>query len=537
MRGVAYTVFQGSDPEPMGVEILGVLHHALGPRQDMILARLTGPKPEYTGVVAGMSGSPVYINGRLVGALAFRIGQFSKEPIAGITPIEWMLEVRDHDEAAAALPSSAPSGDLRPIETPLVFQGFSPQALELWRQHAPGGFEAVAGLGGQASSPSKAPAAPPRPGDAVSALLVEGDLEIAATCTATYVDGGKLLACGHPLMQAGPVSLPMTRAEVVATLPSPLNAFKIVNTGAVIGAWTEDRQTAIGGILGAQARMIPVLIHLSDARGGAGVDVHLRILDQPGLTPSALLVSLFQSLQQSNSSGGEESFRLRADLQVQGSEPVHIEDLLAPRDPGGNAGIDAALEVAGRFSRLYSDPTRRQPISGVEVWAQRIEGRELSEIERVSADRTELHAGEPVELSVTLRPIGAPPELVKLRCVVPASVPAGELRLLVSDGSTLDRLATAGGRGAQPAELAGTVGQLNALHPGNRVYATLLDPAVEVAAEGHLLPELPSSVANAYEAQRGPQGVLVNGESVRELASEAVSTAVSGQQVVTLRIE
>ena len=245
-HGVAYTVFAGTVPEPMGVEILGVLRNALGPGEDMILARLTGAKAEYTGVVAGMSGSPVYIDGRLAGALAFRIGQFSKEPIAGITPIERMLEVRDlaptlakpeqaQPYSAQAQPDSvqpltSPAQPLiasatgkiplaeqpmRPIDTPLVFSGFSAAALELWRSQAPvAGLEPVAGLGGGASFAGEASLGiasdtpsftrilqpePLEPGSAVSALLVEGDLEIAATCTVTYVDARHLLACGHPI--------------------------------------------------------------------------------------------------------------------------------------------------------------------------------------------------------------------------------------------------------------------------------------------------------------------------------------------------
>jgi len=172
LRGVAYTVFEGTQPEPMDVEILGVLHDAIGPKQDMILARLHGTKPEYTGVVAGMSGSPVYIDGKLVGALAYRIGQFSKEPIAGITPIEEMLEVRDQGlrnreqeiagirgqgsgrraqgaESSSLIAASGPSKSalddkisgselIQPMDTPLVFTGFSPEALTFWKEHASG---------------------------------------------------------------------------------------------------------------------------------------------------------------------------------------------------------------------------------------------------------------------------------------------------------------------------------------------------------------------------------------------------------------
>src|ERR1700722_12174204 len=254
MRGVAYTVFQGVKPESMDVEVLGVLHNANGPKGDIILVRLHGTKVEYTGVVAGMSGSPVYLDGKLAGALAFRIGEFSKEPIAGVTPIADMLEINELDkspaeEAAAIKPtvtsvagktgapgdgSSLPASPqdfanyLKPIDTPLVFNGFSEDTVRRFAgQFASAGV--VPAMGAGSASNDKQPE-PLEAGSAVSAILVRGDMNIAATCTVTYIDPQRLLACGHPLLQFGSVDLPMDKAEVLATLPSPLNAFKIVNT-------------------------------------------------------------------------------------------------------------------------------------------------------------------------------------------------------------------------------------------------------------------------------------------------------------------
>src|ERR1700678_1669565 len=285
LRGVAYTVFEGVNPEPMEVEILGTLKDALGPGQDMILAQLHGVKPEYTGVVAGMSGSPVYIDGRLVGALSYRIGQFSKEPIAGITPIEYMLQVRDGDGSAAAigangrgakqdagiLLSASDDGsfsgrggkqpEMRAMETPLMFGGFSQETVERFGDRFRAiGLTPVVGLGG-ADSAAVQPE-PLVPGSAVSAVLVRGDLSMAGTCTVTYVDPKRLLACGHPITQYGPVDMPMTKATVLASLASPLNAFKIINTTETVGAFTEDRASAIMGRFGVQARMIPVVVEV-----------------------------------------------------------------------------------------------------------------------------------------------------------------------------------------------------------------------------------------------------------------------------------
>src|SRR6266480_7638338 len=290
MHGVAYTVFEGTKPEAMQVEVLGVLKNANGPKGDVILVRLGGKKAEYTGVVAGMSGSPVYFDGKLAGALAFRIGEFSKEPIAGVTPIDEMLEINALDRrpetapasatgavnaasktsgpGLASFPAEAPqayTNYLKPIETPLVFSGFSQDAIQRFApQFAAAGIVPVAGAG--SVSDIKQPE-PLEPGSAVSAILVRGDMDIAATCTVTYMDAQHLLACGHPLMQFGTVDLPMTKAEVLATLPSPLNAFKIVNTTEEAGVFVQDRHTGIMGVFNKQPDMIPVTLTI---HGGSG---------------------------------------------------------------------------------------------------------------------------------------------------------------------------------------------------------------------------------------------------------------------------
>ena len=338
MTATAWTVFTGTKPEAMQVEILGVLKGARGPGRDMILAQLHGAKPEYTGVVAGMSGSPVYIGDKLLGSLSYRIGQFSKDPIAGITPIAQMLEVRDipvgDQPLLAELPHKKDTGPMGeepaflPMETPLVMSGFHPEAVKLWQQKMEGtGLETVAAGGGGSSKtgkPSAAAAASIVPGSAVSALLVGGDLEIAATCTVTYIDPKQLLACGHPLLQAGPVSLPMTSTEVVATLASPLNAFKIVNTGEPIGAFTEDRDAAIRGVLGATAHTIPV--HIAVHSGQKMRNLNIQVLDLPALTSQAMLVSLYETLLETNESAADTSYHVTGSIDLEGyaAAPVDV---------------------------------------------------------------------------------------------------------------------------------------------------------------------------------------------------------------------
>ncbi len=560
-RGVAYTVFEGVTPEPMEVEILGVLKDSLGPGQDMILARLHGTKPEYTGVVAGMSGSPVYIDGRLVGALSYRIGQFSKEPIAGITPIELMLAVRDGDgvgravgvkTAAAAVGTADPSASLRddkrkwddkpgsiemrPIATPLVFGGgFGRETVERFGDRFRAmGMEPVAGLGGADPKPQPEPLVP---GSAVSAVLVQGDLAMSGTCTVTYVDPKRLLACGHPITQYGPVAMPMTKAEVVATLASPLNAFKIINTTETVGSFTEDRATAIMGRFDVKARMIPVAIEVVPPDGGPAKAYHFEVVDNRELTPNAMLVSVYQSLQGTNVSASEMSYRVKGELSVAGQAPVQIAGLMAQNEFNPGA-VNTALLVGDRFNRVYENALDQPMVTGLKLKMEAVPERRTAIIETARLSKTEAQAGETIEVEATIRPYQAEARMVKVRFAIPASAQQGPMRVVVSDGATVDRMMSAPATPLQQRSvgLADTVAQLNRIHANDEVYVTLLDKEAQAVLDSGALAEVPLSMANVLGPLKDTQRMQLTGESVVEVGSTAAQYAVSGSQVLNLLI-
>ena len=557
MQGVVYTVFEGTKPEPMGVEILGVLHNALGPRQDMILARLEGAKPEYTGVVAGMSGSPVYIDGRLVGALAYRIGQFSKEPICGITPIGSMMGVEEQhrtpatefagsgdtapsEPGAGAISSGDASGPLiQPIDTPLVFSGFGPDALRLWKEHAPLGLVPVEGVGGSESS-EKQPD-PMVPGSAVSAVLVRGDLDIAATCTVTYIDPKKMLACGHPITQFGPVSMPMTKADVVATLPSPLEAFKIINTTETVGSITEDRESAIMGEFGKPAHMIPVTLRVT--REGVGGEpgkeleaLHFEVIDQPQITPMAVMVAVYQGLMQENTYSAQTTYHVQGSVKLSGYPSVKLNSLVAPTD-ALPANLQTALALGERFTRLYDNAARRTPIESVDLEVAAIPRRLTAEIESAHTSRVEVHAGDTITVEATILPWHGERRNVRVPVKLPSNLPEGPVRLLISDSGTLDRLLQPPQFNAQQLDVAATIAQLNSVHTSDQLYVTLLAPVAQAAVDGRTLTAIPLSMANAMEPQRENKGMALNGESAVPMASLPMDAVITGQQVVTLQVE
>ena len=607
MTGTAWTVFEGSTPEPMQVEILGVLRGARGPGQDLILARLRGDKPEYTGVVEGMSGSPVYIDGKLAGSLSYRIGQFTKEPIAGITPIEQMLEVRNIAVRDLTIPNPQPSaqteaqpdaqsdtqpappapnssldagmtaanqnplaaGDMnfqsattfQPLDTPLVMSGFLPEAIRFWQQQtagtslspiAAGGSlsgsstsglssgSALSGLASSSQSPSspipESPAPPAFvPGSAVSMQLIRGDLEVSATCTVTWVDPKQLLACGHPVLGAGPVSLPMTTADVVITLASPLNSFKIVNTGVTVGAFTQDRESAIRGVLGAQAHMIPVHIALDSPDGPRKVNVD--VLDLPSLTPLAVQVVVYQSLLESNQNTETLSYHVTGAIDVAGFPPVPL-DLWAPSGQQAPPSMMAALLAGSQFTRLYSNGARQGVIRSIDLHIQAIPRQVTVNLDQARIASTDLaHAGDTVEVEATLRPWHQPTRNVRITFRLPARLASGNLRLLVSDAATLDRTLLQPHQSQSPDDLAAVLAEAQDQHAADRIYVSLLAPETQGEIHGQTLTSLPLSVANALEPLRNAQDAGLNGESA-ELVGEAPAGGVlSGFWILNLHIE
>lgn len=558
MKGTALTVFQGVKPEAMDVEVLGVMHNVNGPKGDIILVRLHGTKPEYTGVVAGMSGSPVYFDGKLAGALAFRIGEFSKEPIAGVTPIEEMLEINalDHRPTpepmranvpnqkgttqtaspgeSPALPAQNYSNYLKPIETPLVFTGFSADTLQRYSsQFAAAGIVPVMGIG---SASNRKQPEPIEPGSAVSAVLVRGDMDIAATCTVTYVDPQHLLACGHPLLQFGEVDLPMTKATVLATLPSPMNAFKIVNTTETIGAFVQDRQNGIMGVPGRESKMIPVTVALHS--GAATKEFHYEILNNARLSPLAMMATVFNALHGTNEYGEDITYRMNGMLSVKGYPGVTLRNMFAPLDNGQPAAALAAATIGERFGRIYTNPFDAPDIQGVKLDFDLVRERRSARLEASRTDVTEARPGEQIMVETVIRPYRGERLVRQIPIRIPTSTSKGTLRILVSDGDTLDRMHRGTPMMNRGLGLAPTIALLNKEHGNDRLYVSLLGSDPEAMVADKVMPTLPLSIMNVMDNMRGTQDMIVLGESsVSEAHTDPLDYVVSGAQMLTINVK
>jgi hypothetical protein len=556
MHGVAYTVFQGTKPEAMTVEVLGVLRNVNGPKGDVILVRLGGAKVEYTGVVAGMSGSPVYFDGKLAGAVAFRIGEFSKEPIAGVTPVAEMLEISAMDRSPSQVPvaaqpavispgkTSSPGLDgapaqnfanyLKPIETPLVFSGFSEDTVQLFAsKFAAAGVVPVMGVG--SVSDAKQPE-PMEPGSAVSAVLVRGDMDIAATCSVTYMDADRLLACGHPLMQFGMIDLPMTKAQVVATLPSPLNAFKIVNATEPIGAFVQDRHTGIMGEFGKKPDMIPVTLTIHTE--SSDKQFHYEVLNNAHLSPVAMMATVFNALHGVNEYGEETTYHMNGSISVDGYPDVSMHDLFTSIDGGQPSAMLAATSLGERFGRIYDNPYTVPAIGGVHLDFDIIHDRRWARLESARTDITEARPGDEITVEALLRPYRGEGVVQHVPIRIPTSAPKGPLRVLVSDGETLDHLSHGSMALVRKLDLASTIAYLNKEHVNNRVYVSLLEADPEAMIADKVMPSLPLSVMNVMEGMRGTQDMVISNESsVNEAATAPLDYVVAGAQVLTINIK
>ena len=435
LKGVAYTIFTGDEVEKVDLVVLGVLHNAMGPKQDVILVQLLGEKAEHSGVVAGMSGSPVYFDGKLAGALSLKLGIFTKEAIGGVTPIQNMLDVERNAATpkradAGASPSAVNTGSfpaasrvplpqefssrtgagvgqfLVPIETPLISAGLYPETIAQFSKELSGwGMSMVAG-GNADPKPGRSQL---KPGDMVGVELIRGDLSIAPGCTVTAVESdGTVLACGHPIFSFGSVSMPMTRGHVVTTLASSMASTKIMTSGATIGTLTQDRTTAIMGKLGAGPPMIPVDVELSTP--SAEKNFHFEVIESPQLTPVLVALATYNGIVGSPAYGEGSTLQLNGDIELKGHTPVHLENLFAPNDMPIPAGFYVASEVQGIFGRIYSNPYERAHVERVRIKVTALAERRWSMIDNAWTEKSEVapgrnHGGESLIAAIPRRAV------------------------------------------------------------------------------------------------------------------------------------
>ena len=543
MVGIGHTVFDGTHVEEFKANILGVLENVIGPRRNLILAKLEGGPLANTGVIAGMSGSPVYVDGKLIGAVSYALGSFSKEPIAGITPIAEMTDStaqgnvrppgarvkvefpltreglaaafrkalawnrpfaeRPNDTELSGIGSvagmSAPQLGtlLRPIATPLVMSGFEPDLGEMFGSaFRDQGFIPTGGSVAGVHLGEKPYEGPLKPGDAVGVMLVGGDLMLGGTGTVTHIDGDRVYAFGHPMYNLGPIGFPMTRAYVYTVLPSLFSSMKLSTTGEIIGTVLQDRAAAIAGRLGNGPRMIPISVSLESTRA-AKQTFHFTVVNDPLFGPLMTYASILNTLGSYERQFGAASFSVKGSVKVQKHDAIAFDNLFA----GDQSSMGAAAYIVGPLSALMSNDYEKVDIDGLDVTFGTTEEPKTATLERVWLDDPRPRAGRTVPLKVMFRTYRGEDVVRTLPIEIPHNA-SGSLSLLVSDGSRLGMNEQREARSPQPRSVDQIIKTLNKGRRNNSLYVKLLGSDAGAVVNGELLSALPPSVLGVLEGDR-----------------------------------
>jgi len=565
MQATVRTVFEAGRVEEFGAEIVAVMDSYLGPHQDLILARLHGERVAFTGVAAGMSGSPVYIDGKLVGALSYRMGQFLKEPIAGITPIEYMLGVaQDHPDdqslsgaagaGSAAAFSAVPAPDgLQPIETSLMLAGAPPQAIALFSGElarlgltgiVPGGAAVASPSSNAAATPSTgtpgSSAAPrPRAGDPIAAQLITGDISFAATGTITHVDGDHVYAFGHPAFFNGAADVPMARAEIYLTLASLQASNKMSRVLDTIGTFHQSRLPAMTGLLGPGPRMVPVTVRVATAAGSRSKSYSYQVVDHTVFTPPLVGLLAAASLVNTPSYSDVMTLSLSGRIAMKGHPDVVLKDLYSDV-PGGQSPVAVlSQDVQGIFAAVFQNRWEHPTVTSVDLDISAVEKNELSVVEAVYPTRTEVNAGEPVEIRVLIRPYRGTAFTRKLSYQVPEGTPPGMLAVYVGGANllgTVERNVLAR-QLSQADQLDQIVRLVNRLRTSDRLYMKVARRQSGAIVLDEIMPALPPSVQSTLNGNRGTGEVTPLAETTIHEESIPLDQMVVGGSVVMITVK
>jgi hypothetical protein len=576
MTGVGRTVFDGTRVEEFRAHVLGVIENVMGPQRNLILARLEGGPLAETGVIAGMSGSPVYVDGRLIGAVSYSLGSFSKEPIAGITPIDEMTDAtainaprpaaarvhleypltRERLVAAfrTALNWNRPFADrpgdarllgdvgiggfdgtavgtmLRPIATPLVMSGFTGDVADTLG----------AAFRDQGFIPTAATAAPNaglmpfdgplKPGDAIGVNFVTGDLLLGGTGTVTHIDGEKVYAFGHPMYNLGPTEFPMTRAYVYTILPSLFSSTKLSTTGETIGTLLQDRATAIAGRLGPPPRMIPVTLQLSSERSGSHTFKFEVVRDQL-FTPLMTYTAMLQTLASYERQFGASTYAVQGQAVLKGHGTLSFQNLFS----GDNVATPASAYVVAPLTALIANDDEPVEVERLDLAIRSAEEPKTATLERVWLDDPRPRAGRTVPLKVLMRTFRGEDLLRTVPITIPANA-VGSLSVVVSDGQRLQQAEQRELRLPQPRSVDQIIRAFNRARRNNTLYVKLMSGDAGAVVNGEPLSSLPPSVLAVLEGDRtGGTFNTLNSATLGEWELPTDAT-VSGVRTLTIAV-
>ena len=571
MKGTARTVFSGSETEDFNVEILGVLPGFPGPRQSAIIAKLSGANVEKTGVFAGMSGSPVYIDGKIVGAIAFSF-PFSKEPIAGITPIKQMIDLFNKGSENAQpkeprvvsfsqlagtdwkpnLPKPAVSPvsllapvsagspllpllgqQMTPIATPLVFSGISQESLAAFApQLVASGLLPVSGAGGSAPITPLAEVNGNTfpPGSSISVQLVRGDYSLAAAGTVTLRDGDRIYAFGHPFLSLGASDMPMAESSVVTVISNMNNSFKLAVPGRMVGAISQDRASGIFGLLRQAPKMIPVKVNLHTSRDRIETYSY-EIANDSFLTPLLLNITLFNTITSSERVLGDSTISVKGEIKVKGQQSIQIDR----RFSANNSAIMAAGSIAAPVGSLLTSGFDDVQLDGITLDIASTETKYAGTLERITLDRTEVRRGEKIEVQAYVRTESGKQFVQRIPIQIPEDAALGQLLVFVGDGGALQEGSPA--KSFVPQDLSQLVKAINTVKKSDRLYVKLFRITPGAVIGTSELPSLPPSMVATLNSDRTSGGYTPTVLSpVWETELPPAEFVISGQQLIPVDV-
>jgi len=537
-RGVVWTVFRGTRPEPFTVEVAGVVRNALGPGKSMILCQLTDPRVQKMGAVAGMSGSPLYIDGRLAGALSYQVQSFETVPYAGFTPAADLGEVESRVPAEPAESDSGPAGlaavrpegisGFSPLRPVFMLSGLSPRVADMMKPLLSGLGLATASLGG--SSLDSAAAPPARvslePGDAVSVALATGDITLAGTGTVSRVDGDRVVAFGHAMMGLGAIELPLCSAEIVTIVPSALESIKVANTGAVIGTITQDRLSAVSGWIGRRPDMIEVEVAV-DSRRTPERRLRFQVARQEQLSPVLIAAGLTQAIVGSNDAGLSNGFRLASDVTFSATQNLASRGLYA----GPQAFAMGLGDFVKRLAQDLQNPYEKAFPRRVAFTVESLDRNPAVTIDQFRLSRTFVRPGETVEATLAWRDYQGEAHTETIAIPVDPHWAGKNLEVILAPGSALDEL-TGRPRLIAAAQLRSFDAYLAAMRdnrPSDGICLAVSESSSLFTDQGAPIPELPGSFARtaaAADDSRFQQRVALWPLWERHLLAGKLATAV-----------
>jgi len=557
MRGTGRTVFKGNLIEEFQVEVLGVLEN-FGPKESLILARLSGGPLEHTGVMQGMSGSPVYIDGKLAGAVAMAF-PFSKDPIAGIRPIEEMIRATTPPAAAAPprrplvaladrdltriLPRPEPvqAGEARMVDiaTPLSFGGFTRATLDSFApQLRPLGLEPRQSVtAGAKIEPGMGNPADLKPGSMISVQLVAGDFSVAADGTVTHIDGNRIYAFGHRFLDIGATALPFARAEVVALIPNLNTGFKLSTAREWMGAIYQDRNTAISGELGKRVPLVPVTIDVT--REGKSVQSYqVQMVNDPLLSPLLIQMAVYSTIDATERTVGASTLRLTGEVEFNNAPaPIRLDNMFAADNGSAmQASLSAAIPVA---YIMQSNFNAAMGLKRAVLHIEAFDRKKQLNIETVTASKREARAGDKLLLHVTFTGENGAETVRQIAYDIPIGAEPGILYFTVADANIANISDFRAILTSTPRTAGQLVSTVNNLHPNTRAYVRVwrADPAFQL--EGADLPDPPPSVSMILG---GSQSTLAGVQQIRnskvaDMQIDAGDMVVSGVKTIQVEIK